>query len=247
MKVPLQVAPSLSHPAIVGTIHSVASLAEGLTLEKPACDWLELRVDNFFPKHISKLLKAAHCLRIPPIVTIRHTSEGGMAKGMTTPRRRTLFTAFLTVAGLFDIELRQARAMAPVLAQAREAHVGVILSYHNFHRTPPARQLRDLACKAQDAGANIFKVATLANDPRDLATLIQFLANEKSTMPIAAMGMGRFGKISRLVLAEAGSCLNYGFIGKPNASGQWPVALLKARIAELRTTTPPAPGGSPGR
>jgi len=46
--------------------------------------------------------------------------------------------------------------------------------------------------------------------------------------------MGIFGKISRLVLAQAGSCLNYGYLGTPNASGQWPVALLKARIAELQ-------------
>jgi 3-dehydroquinate dehydratase I len=47
------------------------------------------------------------------------------------------------------------------------------------------------------------------------------------------MGMGKYGKISRLVLAQAGSCLNYGYVGTPNASGQWPVAALKARIAEL--------------
>jgi 3-dehydroquinate dehydratase len=47
------------------------------------------------------------------------------------------------------------------------------------------------------------------------------------------MGMGAYGKVSRLVLAQAGSCLNYGYLGTANASGQWPVSVLKARIAEL--------------
>ena len=67
----------------------------------------------------------------------------------------------------------------------------------------------------------------------DLAILIEFLADEKARLPLAVMGMGVFGKISRLVLAQGGSCLNYGYLGSPNASGQWPVAILKERIAEI--------------
>ena len=49
------------------------------------------------------------------------------------------------------------------------------------------------------------------------------------------MGMGRLGKISRLLLAQAGSVLNYGYLDQPNASGQWEATLLKKRLAELGT------------
>jgi 3-dehydroquinate dehydratase len=52
------------------------------------------------------------------------------------------------------------------------------------------------------------------------------------------MGMGRFGKISRLLLAQTGSVLNYGYLDRPNASGQWEAVLLKKRLAEL--TSPAA-------
>jgi 3-dehydroquinate dehydratase-1 len=242
MKFPLEFAPSLSHPAVVGTVHSAPSLSAALKIRTGGCDWLELRVDNFFPSQVAGLLCAAPKLRIPRIVTVRHASEGGTAKGMTARERRGLYTDFLPVAGLVDIELRQARAMAAIIAQARAAGIGIILSYHDFRRTPGAAKLREMARRAREAGADIFKVATTAREPRDLATLIEFLADEKEKGPIAVMGMGRFGKVSRLVLAEAGSCLNYGYLGKPNASGQWPVALLKARIAELQPTTPSAPG-----
>jgi len=228
----VQISTSLSHPAVVGTIHSSASLAAAIRTRKEDCDWLELRVDNFF-SNLAKLRRVAPKLRPPRILTVRHPSEGGMAAGMTARERRQLYLDFLPAAALVDIELRQAPAMKEVIRQARAAGAGVILSCHDFRGTPPPKRLRELARRARDAGADLFKVATMTETARDLAWLIEFLAVEKGSLPLAVMGMGAYGKISRLVLARAGSCLNYGYLGTPNASGQWPVALLKARIKEI--------------
>jgi 3-dehydroquinate dehydratase-1 len=232
MNIPVQIATSLSHPAVVGTVHSAESLAAARKMRIEKCDWLELRVDNFFP-NLEALRRQAPKLPIPRIVTVRHASEGGMAPGMPLRDRRALYGDFLEVAGLVDIELRWSAALQDVIRQARNAGVGVILSHHDFRRTPPAGKMRDLARRARDAGADIFKLASMTREERDLARLIEFLADEKGRLPLAVMGMGIYGKISRLVLAQAGSCLNYGYLGTPNASGQWPVALLKERIAEL--------------
>jgi 3-dehydroquinate dehydratase-1 len=224
---------NISYPAVVGIVHSGASLAAARRIRAEGCDWLELRVDGFFPD-VGNLLRVAPRLAAPRIVTVRHSSEGGMARGISARQRRALYGDFLEVAGLVDIELRQAGAMKEVIRQAKEAGVGVMLSHHDFRRTPPVAKLRALARQAREAGADIFKVAAMTRSARDLAMLIEFLADEKSALPLAVMGMGTYGKISRLVLAQAGSCLNYGYLGEPNAGGQWPVALLKARIAELR-------------
>lgn len=233
MKVPVKLAPSLSHPAVVGTVHSAASLEAALRFRRGECDWLELRVDNFFV-NLAQLRLGVPRLRIPLIVTVRHPSEGGAAKAITPRERRALYEEFLQVAGLGDIELRQAGTMKRVISEAKAAGIGVILSHHDFARTPAAGKLRELARRARDAGADILKVAAMIHEPRELARLIEFLADEKDRLPLSVMGMGPYGKISRLVLANAGSCLNYGYLGQPNASGQWPVRLLKARIAELR-------------
>jgi 3-dehydroquinate dehydratase-1 len=227
-----QIAFSLSHPAVVGTVHSSASLQAAARAGKRECDWLELRVDNFFPQ-TRPLLAAARTLRLPRIVTVRHPSEGGAAAALANPARIELYSAFLEIAGLVDVELRHARAMRPLLRNAKAAGAGVILSFHDFQRTPPLARLREMALRARDAGADIFKVATKTAAARDLALLLEFLADEKTALPVAAMGMGQFGKISRLALAKAGSCLNYGYLATPNADGQWPVAILKKRIAEL--------------
>ena len=47
------------------------------------------------------------------------------------------------------------------------------------------------------------------------------------------MGMGPLGKVSRLVLAAAGSRLNYGYLDKPQVPGQWPALELVRRIEEV--------------
>jgi 3-dehydroquinate dehydratase-1 len=226
-----QISTILAYPAVVGTIHSAVSLAEGLRIRDGECDWLELRVDNFFPQ-VAKLRRAASKLRCPRIVTVRHSSEGGMAGALTPRQRRALYADFLEVADLVDVELRQAAPMKEVIREAAAEGTGVILSHHDFTRTPRPEKLRELALRARDAGADIFKVAAMTRSPRDLAALLQFLADARG-VPLAVMGMGEYGKISRLALARAGSCLNYGYLGTPNASGQWHAALLKERITEI--------------
>ncbi len=70
---------------------------------------------------------------------------------------------------------------------------------------------------------------------RALAQLLGIFG-KKQPLPLSVMGMGRFGKISRLLLAQAGSVLNYGYLDRPNASGQW-----EARPAQI---TPRRIGGT---
>jgi len=217
-------------PKIVGAVHSPGSLRSALRLREGDVDFLELRVDHFAGGH-GALLKAAPRLPAPLIVTVRHPDEGG-AHQLEPGRRRQLFTEFLPVANYIDIELRSVAGFAGVIADARAAGVGVIVSDHHFHRTPSRRSLAARLRRATVARADVFKLATLAATPADIVSLLTLLANPGPT-PLSVMGMGRFGKISRLLFAQAGSVLNYGYLDEPNASGQWEATLLKKRIAEL--------------
>ena len=55
----------------------------------------------------------------------------------------------------------------------------------------------------------------MAATPAALAQLLGVFAGE-SRLPLSVMGMGRFGKISRLLLAQSGSALNYGYLDRPD-------------------------------
>jgi 3-dehydroquinate dehydratase-1 len=46
------------------------------------------------------------------------------------------------------------------------------------------------------------------------------------------MGMGGLGRVSRISLGAAGSVLNYGWLHRPQVSGQWPARRLKKLIRE---------------
>jgi 3-dehydroquinate dehydratase-1 len=226
---------SLIPGAVVGTVWSASSLALGLKLRNGALDFLELRVDAFAAEGVDldRLEQQVARLKIPLIVTVRHPLEGG-AGALKIAERRALFARFLPYASLVDLELRSVEALRELMAQAHAQKVGVILSHHDFLKTPSLARLRELRRKATFAGASVFKLACTAQTARDLAVLVDFISNARPASPaLAVMGMGEFGKISRLTLGRAGSVLNYGYLDQAQVPGQWPAQLLKERLAEL--------------
>ena len=225
-----------THPfsgAGVGTIHNPKALASALKLSGKDVDFLEVRVDAFAgAAALAALEKALPRLKLPLLITVRHPLEGG-AGSLTLAQRRALFARFLPYASLVDVELRSAAALQAVIAQARSEGAGVVLSHHDFQKTPSPARLEALRNAAARAGCDVFKVATVTRTPRDLVALLELLtARRSAALPLAVMGMGEFGKISRLALGKSGSVLNYGYLDKPQVPGQWPAALLKERLRE---------------
>ncbi len=215
---------------VVGTVHSIGSLSAALRIKPSAVDLLELRVDAF-ASDPGRLLTAIPKFKIPLIVTARHPAEGG-AHALSAARRRELYFDFLPHARFLDVELRSANVLGDVIAAARARGVHVVLSSHDFQRTPSLEALSRRATQAQAAGADVFKVATLTRTPVELARLVTFFA-QHATRPISVMGMGPFGKVSRILFARLGSLLNYGYLHRPNADGQWEARELKTRLREL--------------
>lgn len=216
--------------AIVGTVHSPESLRAARRIGAGTLDWLELRVDHFAADP-APLLKAAAALSWPLIVTARHPAEGGK-HALSIARRRELYAQFLPHAAALDVELRSLRALAGVVQEARARGVLLIVSCHDFRATPSVARLRELTRRAVAAGADVVKIAARADTCGDLQRLLGLLAT-KSSRPLSVMAMGRFGKVSRLLFAQAGSVLNYAYLGTANASGQWSALEFRRRLAEL--------------
>jgi 3-dehydroquinate dehydratase-1 len=93
--------------------------------------------------------------------------------------------------------------------------------------------LEAAAQQARAAGAAAFKVAARVDSPADVARLAEFQRSDQG-LPLATMGMGPLAPVSRLLCAQYGSVLNYGYLGEtPTAPGQWDCGLLKQAIARL--------------
>ena len=199
-------------------------------LRRGNVDWLELRVDHFAAAP-DALLAQVPRLAAPCIVTVRDPAEGGQ-NGLSRTRRAALFAQFLPLAAAIDIELRNVRALAGVIAAARQRRLPVIVSFHDFAAVPPAARVQEIVRRAVAAGADVVKIAARADTAAALHRLLALLAG-RSPRPLSVMAMGRYGKVSRLLFAQAGSVLNYAYLGHANAGGQWPVRDFRARLAEL--------------
>jgi 3-dehydroquinate dehydratase I len=217
--------------SVVGTIHSPGALDAARRLKRGEVDLLEVRVDHFVDD-LSGLLAAIKELATPLIVTVRRQQEGGAAL-LTFAQRAELYREFLPFAALIDVELRSAHALSSVLRDAKKAGIGRILSWHDFKKTPSLGELRSRWEKARGFAPEIIKFATRTRTAKDLARLMEFQAGAPRKPALSLMGMCEFGKVSRLALAQAGSVLNYGYLGELQVSGQWPAKVLKDRLREL--------------
>ncbi|KAJ9514015.1 hypothetical protein QJQ45_021098, partial [Haematococcus lacustris] len=189
-------------------------------VERAGADIVELRLDFIkdfdTERDLARIM--ASCSR-PYIVTFRPQWEGGQYTGPEPPRLATLKLAALRGAPHVDVEFKA----APLFFASRgEVPVSckVILSSHNFAATPSGPQLQQLAADMHAAGADIVKIATMAQDISDTATVLALLDNPP--VPTIALAMGERGLLTRILAAKYGAYLTFAALapGRESAPGQ---------------------------
>lgn len=219
---------------VVGSIGDAAALAEA-TPESLAgeCDLAEIRLDLFHSEFREKGNALwRHLLAFPLLFTARCHAEGSpFDLGLSI--RTSLLRAALPDACLFDIEAVSASSMAAVISEITEQGIPWIASYHDFKKLPSEHELVNHAEIAKNAGASAFKVAAWLRTPDEVAALARFQMSDQG-MPLSTMGMGKLAPVSRLLCAQSGSVLNYGFVGEnATAPGQWSAKRLRECIQSL--------------
>ncbi len=216
---------------VAGSVVDDASLAfAGSAAVTERCDLVEFRADALSPGP-ERLAAAMQSCPLPALLTVRAHEEGGLA-ALSLESRGELFQQLLPCAQLVDVEIAHLASLSGVVAAARQAGVVVVASFHDFHGTPDRIVLEDLVAQALAGGADAVKFATTLHGSADLATLASL--QESTPTPLATMGMGPLGRVSRLLLASLGSVLNYGYLDQPTIHGQWPARRLRELIRELK-------------
>ena len=199
-------------PSVIGVIHTNDGFREaGIS----GLDAVEVRVDAL--QDPPSLRQVAE-LPLPAIVTVRSPDEGGLRALSEADRLASYFT-LLPSAAAIDLEMRSAKRMGDLLDRIRSEKKVLILSFHNFESTPAVSELREIYARMREMGADIAKIATKTETVAEVSRLLALL--EHSSSPLAVMGMGALGRASRLLFAEAGSALNYGWLDRPQVPGQW--------------------------
>ena len=212
-----------TRPYIVAVLNK-ASVETAQSARKLGADILELRVDMLergyhTGEKVSAVIRQLKKeVKLPVILTIRSSNEGGMAK-ISDDSRLDIFREAISETDLVDIEISSDRINSKVIELAKTRNKKVILSFHNFEKTPTLPYLKNQAEKAWDMGCDILKIAAMANNMEDVRRLLNFCSIWEKTK-ISVMSMGYLSEMSRLAGFLFGSCLTYGFIDQPVACGQ---------------------------
>lgn len=230
----LQVPFTSRRPLVVGSFGSPAAIpVTSATEASAACDVIEIRLDILAESgmRVSRELWS-HLTSVPLLFTARRKEEGSPIE-LTSTERSELLRIAMEDASIIDIEVASLDDMKDIIGEIQSNQIPWIASYHDFDKLPDRQTLESGAAKAKQAGAHLFKAAARMHVPRDISDLADFQSADHG-LPVATMGMGAFAPVSRLLCAQCGSILNYGYIGDtPTAPGQWSAALLKQAIDGL--------------
>ncbi|MEF8784345.1 MAG: type I 3-dehydroquinate dehydratase [Haloarculaceae archaeon] len=174
---------------------------------------------------------------LPLLVTNRVEWEGGAAPD-SDERLDALETA-VEHASVEAVDLERAAlesgAADRVRTHAREHDARVVVSTHDFERTPDPDKLRELlrsACEHGDVG----KLAVTADSPGDVLDVLAATWELTSTgETVATMAMGEAGRHSRAVAPLYGSRIGYAPVDPADATapGQYDLATLRRLVGQL--------------
>lgn len=177
----------------------------------------------------------------PLIATIRTHNEGGKLT-VTDKEYEKIYREYLKkpFMQLLDIEMfRDAKTVDSLTKLAHQHNVLVIMSNHDFDKTPAQQEIEKRLLKQDQMGADILKIAVMPKTKQDVYTLMNATLNvsEKSKKPLLTMSMGQLGTISRIATANMGGSMSFGMIGEASAPGQIDVTQLK----QFLKTVQPSP------
>ncbi|HBG8482962.1 TPA: type I 3-dehydroquinate dehydratase, partial [Clostridioides difficile] len=206
-------------------------IKEAKELKGVCLDIIEWRVDFFENvENIKEVKEVLYELRsyisdIPLLFTFRSLAEGGekvISKDYYTTLNKEISSTGLV--DLIDVELFMGdEVIDEVINFAHKKEVKVIISNHDFNKTPKKEEIVSRLCRMQELGADLPKIAVMPQDEKDVLVLLE-ATNEMfkiyADRPIITMSMSGMGVISRLCGEIFGSALTFGAAKSVSAPGQ---------------------------
>lgn len=221
-------------------------LAEAALAKAAGADLVEWRADCF--GHVTEAATVTACLTalretlgdLPLLFTFRTAKEGG---NRTLDTREYIWLNRLAAStgtvDLLDVELFSGtETVQGVIRFAHSHDLAVIVSNHDFQRTPPKEELLSRLAQMRALGGDIPKIAVTPNQFSDVLTLLSASEEYAATAdcPIITISMKELGAISRVAGIHSGSAVTFGITGAASAPGQMAVGELRQIIKALSGT-----------
>ena len=186
---------------------------------KTGADIIEVRADQFEdpdPEKVERCVRSVKEKGGRTILTVRSPREGGKE----VPSRMEIFEKVAPLSDFTDLEISSRDLIPRIRDIVSRSGKRLILSFHDFERTPPRWIIREVIREGMRHGA-IPKVAVMAKKEKDVLDLL--CAGGEVEGEKILIAMGDEGKISRICSFIAGSVITYCSFGEALAPGQIPL------------------------
>ncbi len=225
------------------------ALAQAQVIANTAdADLAEFRIDLLsFASDTKQVIALGHELKKilgnkPMIATIRTKNEGSQLEISDADYGKT-YQAYLKNPFMdwLDVEMfRDQKVVSEIVQQAHQKKVLVVMSNHDFQKTPSQDEIEKRLLKQDQMGADVLKIAVMPKSKQDVFTLMNatLKVSQQTTKPLLTMSMGQLGTISRVATANMGGSYSFGMIGQASAPGQIDVTKLKQILQTVQPTNP---------
>jgi len=189
-------------------------------------DYAEIRFDFLKKSDIPIVLESIKKDLSRCVCTLRPKSEGGLFVGKEDERKSILRLIAEYNPYLLDVEFNTIRNDKKLASYLKKSKSKLLISWHDFKRTPNESQLR-IKFNKMKKFSDVVKIVTVAKSVSDASRLLS-LYSVRSKNKTIAFCMGDAGKFSRILCLHLGSPFTYVSLGKAIAPGQFSVDEMKS-------------------
>lgn len=234
--------PKIAVPITGTTQDEIIKQAKTIADQKP--DVVEWRIDFFNGVTDAKqLVETGNQLRetlgdIALLTTFRTKNEGGELQLSDDDYFKICnATVQATFTDALDVErYHDETSVKSIIKNAHDNNVVVIMSNHDFDKTPTQSDIVGRLTSMVEFGADVAKMAVMPKSAEDVLTLLAATneASHKLDQPIITMSMADIGKVSRISGEVFGLSLTFGSVGAGSAPGQIALDDLRHDLEDLK-------------
>ena len=161
-------------------------------------------------------------LKATVIATCRTRQGGGLFWGNRKTQLKILAQAVRAGCNWCDVEIETAAHIAPADLRRALHPARLLISYHNFRRTPSG--LPEIVRRLERAGGEAVKIAAVCNSIRDSVKIAGITRARGNRV---AVPMDEVGLAGRILALRAGSALAYAAVEQTTAPGQLSLQAMK--------------------
>ncbi|NVM28383.1 MAG: type I 3-dehydroquinate dehydratase [Candidatus Helarchaeota archaeon] len=195
-------------------------------------DFIEVRIDHFNDPFTADFVKLVKEISSKLILTIRKPDEGGKFAFEEAQRIELIQKCINAQTFAVDLEFSiDADALTKLIQEAKKNQVKIILSFHDFQKTPDIPKMKEIILDAVKKDANYVKIigtAASIEDNLKMLSLPQFA--KENHIEIVAFAMGGKGTVSRILSPIFGAAFTFAALDKPTAPGQISIDDMKKNL-----------------